>query len=163
MMSRETLYVFLLQRLIHMFKVFCLPRLGNLPTRKDNPSKVNLRASLVIYMTRKDNPYRANLWASRGCCMVYKENPITLKVNLYSLTLWSNQGNLKDPQANRGINLDCCTVLGGKSTLPNLWCNLSNLSFPLVRMLNSQGHIMVLPQLNLVIRYNLAPSHHQAN
>ena len=90
MMSRETLYIFLLQRLINMLKVFCLPRLGNLPTHKDNPSTANLRASLVISMTRKDNPYRANLRASRGCCMACKGSLTTLKVNLYSLTLWSN-------------------------------------------------------------------------
>ena len=104
-----------------MFKVFCLPRLGNLPTRKDNPSRANLRASLVIYMTRKDNPYRANLRASRGCYTVRKDSPTTLKVNLYSLTLWSNQGNLKDPQVNRGTNWGRCIVLGGKSNLLNLW------------------------------------------
>lgn len=80
-----------------MSKVFRLPRLCNLPTRKDNPSRANLRANLVISMTRKDNPYRA----SRGFYTVCKDSPATLKVNLNSLTLWSNQGNLKDPQVNR--------------------------------------------------------------
>ena len=132
MMSRVTLFIFLLQRLISMFTVFYLPRLGNLLTHKDNPSRANLQANLVIYITHKDNAYRANLWASRGCCMVHKGNPTTLKVNLYSLTLWSNQSNAKDPQANRGIILEICTVLGGKSILLNLWCNLNNLSFPSV-------------------------------
>ena len=78
-------------------------------------------------MTCKDNPYRDNLRASKGCCTVCRGNPTTLKVNLYSLTLWSNQGNLKDRQENRGINLDHHTVLGGKPILLNLWCNLRNL------------------------------------
>ena len=61
--------------------------------------------------------------------MVRKDNPTTLRVNLYILTLWSNRGNLKDPQAIRGINLDQCTVLGGRPTLTNPRCNHSNLSF----------------------------------
>ena len=61
MMSKETLYIFLLQRLINMSKVFHLSRLGNLLTRKDRPFRANLRASLVICMTHKENPYRANL------------------------------------------------------------------------------------------------------
>ena len=55
------LYVYSLQRLTFMLKVFCLTRLGNLITRKDNLFKANLRASLAILMTRKDNPYKATL------------------------------------------------------------------------------------------------------
>ena len=82
-----------------------------------------------MHTTCKGNPSRDNLRSSRHYFTARKGSLTILKVNLYSLTLWSNQGNLKDPQANRGINLDCCTVLGGKSTLPNLWCNLNNLSF----------------------------------
>ena len=131
-MSRETLYIYPLQRLICMVKVFPQTRLGNLSTCKDNPLRANLQASLVIFMTCKDNPYKANLWASWGCYMVRKDSPTTLQVNLSSLTLWSNQGNLKDPQVNRGTNQGRCTVLGGKSNLLNLWCNLCNLSILLV-------------------------------
>ena len=59
MTSKGTLCIFLLLRL--MFKVFQLLRLGNFLTRRDRPSRANLRARLVIYMTHKDNPYRANL------------------------------------------------------------------------------------------------------
>ena len=87
--------------------------------------------------------------------MVCKDNSTTFKVNLYILTLWSNQGNLKDPQANQGINLDRCTVLGGKPTLTNLLCNHNNLSFLSVQMLHSLGHLMVLPQVNLFNQDNL--------
>ena len=93
-----------------MVKVFHLTRLGNPTTHKGNPSRANLRAT-------------------RGCYTVHKDSPTTLRVNLSSLTLWSNQGNLKDRQGNRGINLDHHTVLGGKPILLNLWCNLSNLIF----------------------------------
>ena len=80
-MSRETPYVYPLQRLISMVKVFRLTRLGNLSTRKDNPFRANLRTSLVIFMTRKDSPYKANLWASRGCYTVRKDSPTTLQVH----------------------------------------------------------------------------------
>ena len=122
---------------------FYLPRLGNLLINKGNPyrdnlcfskdiflaHKENLQPSQVIYTTRKDNPYRENLRASRDFFTARKGSLTTLKVNLCSLTLWSNQGKLKDPKANQGINLDRCTVLGGKYILLNLWCNLKNLSF----------------------------------
>ena len=66
-------------------------------TRLGNPSRANLRDTLVIFMTHKVSPYKANLRACRGCYTVHKDNPITLQVNLSSLTLWSNQGNLKHP------------------------------------------------------------------
>ena len=137
MISRETPFVFLLLRVINTLMVFYPPRLGNLLTHKENPSRDNLRPSQVIYMTRKDNPYRDNLRVTRDCCTVHKGSLTTLKVNLYSLTLWSNQGNLKDWQGNRGINRDYHMVLGGKPILLNHWCNLSNLIFQLVKMLHN--------------------------
>ena len=90
-----------------------------------------------MHTTRKGNPYRDTLWSNRDYCIACKGSLTILKVNLCSLTLWSNQGN-------RGINLDHHMVMGGKPILLNLWCNLSSLVFRLVKMLHSQGHIMVL-------------------
>ena len=130
---------------------------------KDNPSRDNLRPILGMRMTCKDNPYRDNLRSNRNDCTTHKGSLTILKVNLWSLTLWFNQGNLKDRQGNQGINLDLHTILGGKPILLNLWCNLSSLIFLLVKMLHNLGHLMVLSQVNLVIRHNLAHSCHQAN
>ena len=182
MMNRATPFVFLLLRLISILMVFCLPKLGNLLinkgktfrgslcfnkdmllAHKDNSSRDNLQPSQVIYMTRKDNPYRDNLRASRDCCTIRKGSLTILQVNLYSLTLWSNQGNLKDRQGNRGINLDRHMVPGGKPIRLNLWCNLSSLIFRLVKMLHNQDHLTILPQVNLVIKHNLAHRNRQAN
>ena len=59
--------------------------------------------------------------------------------------------------------MDHHTILEGKPILLNLWYNLNNLIFQLVKMLHNQGHIMVLSRVNLVIRCNLAFFHHQAN
>ena len=111
---------------------------------KDNRSRDNLRPSQGMRTTRKGNPYRDNLRSSKDYFTARKGSLTILKVNLCSLTLWSNQGNLKDQQGNRGINLDHYTVLGGKTILLNLWCNLKNLIFQLVKMFHSQGHLMVL-------------------
>ena len=115
MMSRETPLIFLLLRLISILMIFYLPRLGNLLinkgnpykdnlcfskdmllAHKDNPFRDNLRPNQVIYTTHKDNHYRDNLRANKDCFMVCKGSLTILKVNLCSLTLWSNQGNLKD-------------------------------------------------------------------
>ena len=76
-MSRETLYVYPLQRLTFMLKFFCLTRLGSLITCKYNLFKANLRANLAILMTRKDNTYKATLRASRGHYTVRKDSITT--------------------------------------------------------------------------------------
>ena len=104
---------------------------------KDNPSRDNLQPNQVMCTNRKDNPYRDNLRSNKDFFMARKGSLTILKVNLYNLTLWSNQGNLKDRQGNRGKNLDQCTVLGGKPILLNHWCNLGNLIFQLVKMLHN--------------------------
>ena len=112
MMSRATPFVFLLLRLISILTVFYLPILGNpfrenlcfskdmLLVHKDNPSRDNLRPSQGMRMTRKENPYKDNLQSNRDCCTARKDSLTILKVNLCSLTLWSNQGNLKDQKGN---------------------------------------------------------------
>ena len=119
MTSMETPFVCLLLRLIIILTVLYLPCLCNLLTNKDNPfrdnlcfskdmllahkdnpSRDNLRPSLGMRMTRKENPYRDTLWSNRDYCIACKGSLTILKVNLCSLTLWSNQGNLKDPQVN---------------------------------------------------------------
>ena len=72
------------------------PSQGMRTAHKDNPSRDNLRPSQGMRTTRKDNPYRDNLQSIRDYSNSRKGNITILKVNLYSLTLWSNQGNLKE-------------------------------------------------------------------
>ena len=86
-----TLYVYLLLRLNFMLRVYCITRLGSLITRKDNLFKANLQANLAILTTHK-----VTLRASKGHYTVRKDSITTLQVNLCSLFLESNLGNLKD-------------------------------------------------------------------
>ena len=104
LMSTGTFYVYPLQRLTFMFKVYPITRLDILIPRKGNLFKANLRASLAILMTRRDSPYRATLRASKGHCTIRKDSITTLPVNSCSLSLESHLGNLKDSQVNRGTN-----------------------------------------------------------
>ena len=82
-----------------MLKVY---RTTRLTTRRDNPSRANLRANLAICMTRRDSPSKATLRASKGHCTIRKDHIIALLVNLLNLS--------------RGINRDRPMVLGVKSS-----------------------------------------------
>ena len=74
---------FLLLRLICMLKVYHTTRLT---TRRDNPSRANLRANLAICMTHRDSPFKATLRASKGHYTIYKDHIIALLVNLLNLS-----------------------------------------------------------------------------
>ena len=117
MMSTGTFYVYPLQRLTFMLKVYPITRLDILITRKGNLFKANLRASLAILMTCKGSLYKAILQASKGHRTVLKDSITTLPVNLCSLSRGTNRGRYM--------------VLGENSNLPNP-CNLSIL---LIQML----------------------------